>query len=322
MPGVLLVTDVYLSHLASAVGSQTQDVVAAEAAGMLFSSASALQDAGFDKHHYCVNGEDAYVLARQAVENSRIDTAAVDCIVYATCLPLNGSVGSDDAFQRSKDVKHLMDFPASRLQSELGMQGAFVVGLNQQACTGMLGSIRIAKNMLVAEPELNNVLCVTSDRFPTGALYEQAYNLISDGAGVCLVSREKTGFRILASHHVTNGALVHASDDETVGSFFTNVHQTIGDTLAKAGLTIQDMRWVVPQNTNQKAWRILAQLLQVSQEQAYFHCMADYGHVISADNVINLAHLEASGSLNPGDRVLTFMAGFGSNWQCLILERV
>ena len=44
--------------------------------------------------------------------------------------------------------------------------------------------------------------------------------------------------------------------------------------------------------------------------------------MISADNVVNLAHLVASGKLRPGQRVALVMAGFGLNWQCLILEAV
>ena len=44
------------------------------------------------------------------------------------------------------------------------------------------------------------------------------------------------------------------------------------------------------------------------------------GHVIAADNMINLAELQASGRLRAGDLLLLAMAGFGMNWQCVILE--
>lgn len=314
--------EAYLSHLAYALGSCAQDVEAAEAAGFLLSPAAALRDAGFDKHHYCTPDEDAYGLARQALEASNIDPPIVDCIVYATCLPLNANLCPANRFEGTRDVKHLMDFPASRLQADHGMENAFVIGLNQQACTGMLGSVRLARNMLAGEPDLENILCITADRFPVGALYEQAYNLISDGGAACLVSRKPQGFRILATHHLTNGALAQASDDQTVGSFFTYVHRVVSETLAKAELDMADIRWVVPQNTNRKAWPILASLLGIADDQAFFESMPECGHVISADNVINLARLELGGELSTGDRVLTFMAGFGSNWQCLLLERI
>jgi 3-oxoacyl-[acyl-carrier-protein] synthase-3 len=85
---------------------------------------------------------------------------------------------------------------------------------------------------------------------------------------------------------------------------------------------MQDIRWVVPQNTNRKAWQILSRLLGLEPSQAYFPSMATTGHVISADNIINLAALQASGELKSGEKILTFMAGYGSNWQCALLEAV
>ncbi len=313
-------TATYLSHLASALGTQRRSVDEAARAGQLVSPVAALRDSGFETHHVCKRGETALDLARAAFEASGIDPRSVDAIVYSTCLPQNGSMSDWQRFDETGDVKHVMRFPASDLQAEFGMRDAIVVGLNQQACTGMLGALRLARCMLVAESTFDNVLCITADRFPEGAVYEQAYNLISDGAAACLVSRDASGFRLLDVHQITNGAMVAASDDETVGSYFTYTGRLVDETLDRSGLALADVRWVVPQNTNSKAWRILSKLLGISEEQAWFPSIDTAGHVISADNVINLAELEASGELQRGDRVLTFMAGFGSNWQCALLE--
>ena len=113
-----------------------------------------------------------------------------------------------------RDVKELMDFPASRLQAEFGLSRAIVVGLHQQACTGMPGSLRVAGALLSTEPGWRRVLCVTADRFPPGAWYEQAYNLISDGGAACVVGRDPAPFRLLTVHQITNGGLAMAGDDE------------------------------------------------------------------------------------------------------------
>ena len=266
--------ETYISHLASALGSEHRSVEDAGTAGQLVSPVEALRDSGFETHHVCAGDETAFDLAIRAFEASGIDAESVDAIVYSTCLPQNGSMSDWARFDETGDVKHVMRFPASDLQAECGMQNAIVIGLNQQACTGMLGALRLARCMLVAESSFENILCITADRFPEGAVYEQAYNLISDGAAACLVSREQQGFRLLDVHQITNGAMVTASDE----------------------------------------------LLGISSEQAWFPSIETAGHVISADNVINLAELQASEKLESGDKVLTFMAGFGSNWQCALLE--
>ena len=313
-------SSVYLKQLASSLGSVSQSVEAAGAANQLVSPVAALRESGFTAHHVCAPDETAYDLAARALRDSNVDAAAVDAIIYSTCLPQNGSDSDAEKYAATGDVKFLMQFPASRLQAEFGMENAIVIGLNQQACTGMLGALRIARCLLETEATFRQVLCITADRFPAGARYEQAYNLISDGAAACVVTREQGGLRLLDVHQLTNGAMVDASDDETVGSYFNYTCRLVEETLQRVAMSLADIRWVVPQNTNRKAWQILAGLLGLSAEQAFFPSMASTGHVISADNIINLAELQQSGALRSGDRILTFMAGFGSNWQCAVLE--
>jgi 3-oxoacyl-[acyl-carrier-protein] synthase-3 len=84
--------------------------------GATIYDAQLLQDAGFERHHFC-NGTDAYSLAHQAVSKLEEQLDGVGAIVYSTCLPLNGNAGNCSEFDRTGDVKYLMDFPASRLQS-------------------------------------------------------------------------------------------------------------------------------------------------------------------------------------------------------------
>lgn len=285
------------------------------------SAASIFREAGFQKHHVCRPETNAYDLARRAVEEIRETLGDIGAIIYSTCIPANGNVGDEQRFHETRDVKHLMDFPASHLQSDFGLERAFVIGLNQQACTGMLGGLRLARTLLASEPETGRVLCVTADRFPAGALYEQSYNLISDGAAACIVSDSEAAFRLVACHAITNGAMSKASDDETAGSFFSYTHRTIQETLNKARLSIGDIDWIVPQNTNTKAWQILSRLIRFDFERVYFPSIAEAAHVISGDNIINLKQLMEEEKVKAGERLLLLMAGYGLNWQCAILEK-
>jgi 3-oxoacyl-[acyl-carrier-protein] synthase-3 len=314
--------DVFADGFTYALGDQRLHVTESAAAGLLRSDAADLIAAGFGWHHLCRPETSAYDLACEAVRKLAADHPLdeVNAIVYATCLPLNGNTGSPETWERSRDVKHLMDFPGSRLQAEFGLTGAAVIGLNQQACTSMLGSMRLARALLTTEPDWRQVLCVTADRFPEGSAYEQAYNPISDGAATCLVGREPRGLRMVACHQITNGGLAQASDDETVGSYFSYTHRLIRETLARAELTADGIDWVVTQNTHEKTWVILGRLLGIPESKLWFPSIRDVGHVISGDNIVNLRMLLDSGRLLPGQRVLLMMAGFGLNWQSLILE--
>jgi 3-oxoacyl-[acyl-carrier-protein] synthase-3 len=313
--------DIFIHDFGFALGDIACTVEESAAAGRLRSRAEDLRDAGFDRHHLCSPAHTAYDLAHAAVRDLP-GARAADTLIYATCLPQNGNLAEPARFAASRDVKDLMDFPASRLQVALGLEHALVLGLTQQACTGFLGSLRLARALLLAEPERARVLCVTSDRFPPGALYEQSYNLISDGAAACLVSRERRGLRLLAWHGLTNGALAQASDDETVGTFFAYATRVIGETLARARVDAETVDWVVPQNTHGRAWPVLARLTGLRRARIFDRSRADVGHVVSGDNVINLERLIAAGQARPGQRVLLFMAGYGLNAQATLLEVV
>jgi 3-oxoacyl-[acyl-carrier-protein] synthase-3 len=311
---------IYLNHLSWAVGEERRTVEEAGDRGLLVSPAALLREAGFQEHHTCGSDTSAYDLASRAIEPIRAHLPGTGAIVYATTLPLNGSIGSEVRFRETRDVKHLMDFPASHVQADFGLDRAFVIGLAQQACTGLLGSLRLAALLLRGDPAVGRVLCVTADRFPPGALYEQSYNLISDGAAACMVSTEPGGYRLLAAHAITNGALATASDDETVGVYFSYTHRIIQETLAQAALRMEDIAWIVPQNMNVRAWQILGRLLKIDEARVAFPTLGSIGHVIAADNLINLATLAGRGDVHAGDRLLLVMSGYGLNWQCVVLE--
>src|SRR5262249_5842275 len=168
------------------------------AAGRTHTGAHALGEAGFRRHRVCRDEQSAYDLARAAVTPIAGAAADAGAIIYATCLPLNGNIGDGERFRATRDVKHLMDFPVSHLQADFGFDRAAAIGLGQQACTSMLGSMRLARALLRDEPELGRILCVSADRFPAGAEHEQAYNLISDGAAACVGSRERPGLPLVA----------------------------------------------------------------------------------------------------------------------------
>ena len=314
--------NVYLHDPVYALGDTTYSVDESVLASRTLSNADTLREAGFQTHHICSPDTDVLDLAARTTMQlgERLDT--VSTVIFSTCLPMNGNVGSFADFQESRDVKHLMDFPASRLQAACGLQDTQIIGLSQQACTGMLGGIRLAKALLQAEADVDDILCITADRFPPDAIYEQSYNLISDGGAAVVISRLERGFRVIGCHQITNGALVQASDDEAVGAYFNYTHRLVQESLAKIDATIADIDWIIAQNMNVKAWQILARLLTFDADRVYFESLPDVGHVISGDNVINLKKLDDNDRIRPGEKLLMLMAGYGMNWQSVILEKV
>lgn len=313
-------TRVYLNRIAFALGEIVREVEEAHRTGLVQSSPEQLRLAGFRSHHTCERGTTSYDLASRAVAGLGRLPSPMGAILWATCLPANATMGDDSDFLVSGDVKDLMRYPASRLQAELGLDDAIVVGVGQQACTGLLGALRIARALQLSEPDLDPILCITADRFPHGASYEQAYNLVSDGAVACTVSREPGPFELLGVEQLTNGGLAYADDDQTVGAFFTHTCSVIERLCSRLGLTPADVDWVVPQNTNVRVAPILARLLGIAEERVHSPSVGEMGHLIAGDAFVNLVDLHASGRTRPGQLVAMPIAGYGLNWQCAMFE--
>jgi 3-oxoacyl-[acyl-carrier-protein] synthase-3 len=317
-----LMMDAFVGSFVHALGDQRFDLTSSGAAGRLVSTPDDLTAAGFRWHHVCGKNTTAYDLAR-TVTAKLADAGElhdIDAIVYSTALPMNGNVGDVDAWRSTRDIKYLMDFPGSRLQADFDLGDAAVIGVTQQGCTGLLGSLHLARALLAIEEDWQRVLCVTADRLPDGDIYEQAFNLLSDGAAGCVVSRRPGAFRIVAGHHITNGGLGGGGDNEAIGAFFTYVYRLVGETLRKAGLAPTDLDWVVGQNTNVTAWKILGRMLGIPLERIWLPSIGDAAHVISADNIINLQALEEARLVRPHHKLALVVAGHGLNWQCVILE--
>jgi 3-oxoacyl-[acyl-carrier-protein] synthase-3 len=307
---------------ASELGEFSSTVEESAERGWLVSEPRHLREAGFSKHAVCAPETTAYDLARRAVKKIEGELKGIGAVFYHSALPVNSNLGSPEEFKKRGEIRFLTDFPVSRLQAEFGLDDAFVVGISQQACTGILGAIRLANSLLVTEPELGSILCVTSDRVPEGALHESTYNPLADAAIACVVSPAPRGYRILASDALTNGAMSLVTADEVVGSYFSYTHRLIHRTLAKAKMTISDLTYIVPQNTTRAAWQIFCSLLRFDHERVLYPTLPEVGHLVSGCNFLNLMRLEADGVLRTGDRILLPMAGYGLNWQCLLLEKV
>lgn len=317
---------IYLDAIGFAVGSLRNSAQEAEAQQLLLSPADLLLESGFGFHHRCRADESAYALAARAVQavfaaaNDRNLAQRIDLLCFATCIPSNGNVGLFENFTESGDVKYLMDFPVSHLQAQFNLERAQALGITQMACTSLLGAIRIGASLLATEG-LTHCLCLTADRFPVGAKYEQSFNLISDGAAGCILSTEKGEFLYRGAHHITNGAMAQASDDETAGFFFNYSYRLIQETLEKLRLQLSEVQWIVPQNTNSKAWQVLASLLRFDLARVLMPTRSEIGHCISGDNLINLHACLRDNKFKSGDIVLLPMAGYGLNWSCVALEK-
>jgi 3-oxoacyl-[acyl-carrier-protein] synthase-3 len=274
------------------------------------------------------DGEPAEHLAVQAVRDlqrrSGFDLSRIDVVLYAGALGTSSIVTHDDQerWGGMSDPTPLFRFPGTRLQGELGIPNASVIGVTQLACNTFQATLRLARALLGAEPGVSHVLCVAADRFPAGAKREIVYNLMSDGACAAVVSRGESANRILATTQITRGAYWDStiSHDQLIAAYFPLARRAIVEAVEAAGFGLHELDLLVPHNLNLKSWSILAQVLGIPLDRVYTRNIARIGHVVASDNIINYVDALAEGRIVKGNKIALFVMGFGAHWSCTVLE--
>lgn len=318
MPGI--------SGVSYAFPRATRTVPELAAAGLLQSDGDLLQRFGFSRIHLATT-ESPYELAFEAatglMAEHEVAPDTVGALIYggtpgtAAFAPAERSPTGHSFLRTTERFR----YPGTRLQYELGLEHASVLGLDQLACTGLFGAVRVARALCLAD-DIERVLCVSAEFFPADAGREAVFNCTSDAACAVLVERDAERNRIVAAHHVTKGYYWNADAlrEEVIASYFPTARHVIDRAIAAARWRPEDVDWVVPHNVSLRSWEILLSLAGLTRARLWTRNVARDGHTLAGDNFINLHDALESGAVLPGDRVLLFSYGYGAHWTALALE--
>ena len=295
-------------------------------AGQLTSAPELLARFGFERVHVAEQ-ESPYDLGLRAagelLRSHDIDPASIGLLVYggpqgATAFRTAPSAAESSAAHRTTAR---FQFPATRMQYELGLERATVIGVDQCACTTLFSAVRVARSICLSEG-VERVLCVVSEFFPADAGREAIFNCTSDAAVALLVERDATRNRIAASVQVTKGYYwdSDAQRNELIASYFPTARHVIDRTLTQAGWSADQVDWVLPHNVNRRSWEILLGLTGLPGDRLWDHNLARDGHTLAGDNFINLADAIRTGAVQRGQKLLLFSYGYGAHWTALALE--
>jgi 3-oxoacyl-[acyl-carrier-protein] synthase III len=319
-------TNVRVAEIAYALPAESATVQELAQRGKLLSEPLLLERFGFARVH-TARDETPYDLALAAasrvLSRAGVDPAAVGLLVH--CGPQGPTAFECVPTERSSSAAHRTTarflFPAARLQHELGLERAMVFGVDQLACTMLLGAVRIARALCLAE-NVRYALCVGAEFFPADAGREAIWNCTSD-AGVAVLLECGAGTRrIAAAKHVTKGYYwdADAHRNEMVAAYFPTARHVIECTLDAAGWARSEVDWIIPHNVNRRSWDILQPLCNLHGARIWDDNIARIGHTLAGDNFINLADALERGDIEPGQKLLLFSYGYGAHWTALAVE--
>ncbi|HEX6309449.1 MAG TPA: 3-oxoacyl-[acyl-carrier-protein] synthase III C-terminal domain-containing protein [Longimicrobiales bacterium] len=317
---------VRIAAIAYALPSATATVRDLALRGQITSDPALLEEFGFERVHTAL-AESPYELAlragQQLIGRADIDPADVGLLVHGgpqgpTAFERAPSAATSSAAHRTT-ARFL--FPGARLQHDLGLERAMVIGIDQLACTTLLGAVRVARALCLTE-NIDAALCTCAEFFPADAGREAIWNCTSDAAAAVLIRRGEGPLLIRAAHQVTKGYYwdADARRNELIAAYFPTARHVIERTLAHAGWDAGDVDWIIPHNVTRRSWDVLRSLCGLARVPIWDRNIARIGHTLAGDNLINLADALEAGDIRPGQKLLLFSYGYGAHWTALAVE--
>lgn len=272
----------------------------------------------------------ALIASRNALDAAGLQPTDIDMIIFATVTP-----------------DHIMPNTACILQAKLGCNTCVAWDLNA-ACSGFLFGASVA-NQYIKNGVYKNVLVVGAEILSRIVNYKDRDTciLFGDGAGAVVFTRaeENEKSEILGESLSADGNLgdlllqpaggskipiTHKALDDGLQymimkgkEIFKNAVRTMGrgasDVLDQNKLSIEDVKWVIPHQANQRIIEGVAKQINIPMEKVIMS-LEKTGNTSAASVPIALDQAVREGKLQRGDLVLTAVFGAGLTSGALLLR--
>jgi 3-oxoacyl-[acyl-carrier-protein] synthase III len=268
--------------------------------------------------------------AERLIAEAGIDPEAIDVVMYF------GSMWKDYAvWQAAPWIAH-----------RIGATHAYAVEYDNVSC-GTPVALRIARDMLLAEDELETVLVVAACRESYLLDYENERSRFmfnfGDGAVAGLLVKDGGRNELLGCYGITDGSLSLQVKVQSGGSVspnggyrFLDVEDparmkdvldrvSLGNFVAAAegalersGATLADIGYLCGIHMKPSMHRALLTELGVDESRAAY--LDDTGHMSGVDPLLALDRAARAGELHDGELVLLLAAGTGYTWAASVVR--
>ena len=258
--------------------------------------------------------------ARRALDHAGLAATDIDLIVLATATP-------DQTFPSS----------ATKVQAALGIDDCIAFDVHA-VCTGFLYALSVADSML-RSGNAGKALVIGAETFSRILDWEDRGTcvLFGDGAGALVLASEEGERGILATKLHADGRhndLLFVdggpSTTGTVGKLrmkgrevfrhaVVNLAEVLNEVLAEAGLSADDVDWVVPHQANARILDATARKLGLPAEKVVV-TVDEHANTSAASVPLALDTAVRDGRIKQGDIVVLEAMGGGFTWGAAALR--
>jgi 3-oxoacyl-[acyl-carrier-protein] synthase-3 len=224
--------------------------------------------------------------------------------------------------------------PLHEVCHALGLDHALAFTVTHQSCASGLLAIDIAGRLLAADtadgpagegPGPLALVLSGEKAFTREAQMFTDTTVFGEGASACLVSAFGARDRLLAYASSVRGEFDSATgenDAQMQREYRPCLAEVMRQALDEAGLTLDDIRVVLPHNVNLVTWQRMCRLLDFPVDRVVLDNIPTSGHVFCADMFVNYQTARERGLLQPGDRYLAAAvgAGGGATFAAMVFE--
>jgi 3-oxoacyl-[acyl-carrier-protein] synthase-3 len=207
----------------------------------------------------------------------------------------------------------------------LGHAAAFTV--THQACASALMALDIAGRLLASDPDPDALALVLAGEkaFTTETRIVPETSIFGEGASACLVRHDGRRDRILSYATWPRGEFDDAADapaESFQAEYPAALAAAVEAAVDQAGITIDEVRLILPHNVNAVAWQRVCRRLDYPVDRVVLDNLPLTGHVYCADAFFNHSYAVTNGLLSPGDRYVVAAAGAarGATFSAMVLE--
>ncbi|MFA5560747.1 MAG: 3-oxoacyl-ACP synthase [Acholeplasmataceae bacterium] len=274
--------------------------------------------------------------ALEALKNTGIDPLEIDVILSVT----------------EEWKEYPLTTSALYIQDRIGALNAWGIDVQNRCCT-TVSALKMAKDMLIADDEINTILIAGGYRNGdfidfTDKNMSMMYNLGAGGAAIILKKNYGKNL-LLGSHIVSDGSLSRTAGVEIGGICnpitpknyleaqkslrlfepakmkdrlnevsMPNWHTCIDEALRKSHLTRKDINFLNILHIKRSGHVAMLEALELKPEQSIY--LEDYGHIGQLDQILSLDLALKSGQVKDGTVMCMLAAGIGYVWAANIIR--